>query len=213
MTNNYLQHRNYHRPEDPSRQMLFDQRRKWIEGGDYVLDVGCGSGWLWEMSEKRDFALHYKGVDLTENFIEGCKIDFPMIQKWNPVEPYTLNQCPKWEIMDAQDLKEKDNSYDIVVLYHILEHCPDWERAAEEAIRVARERVIINFWHGYGNADEKLVLEQKPMGEYDYLTERNSNWICKLEIEAFMEKHGFPKKPAKVVNYLNQRYVYFILNL
>lgn len=192
MTNNYQKHRQYHRGIDKSRAKLFD----YISEGESVLDVGCGSGWVWENFKEAGHDVKFKGVDLTKNFIEGAKIDFPEVE---------------WEVQNAQELKEEDDSWDNVLLYHVLELCPDWQKAVEEALRVAKKRVIINFWHGYTDYNVKLVTQYAQEREYDYLEEQNSNWIGKREIEKFMEEHGFEKEPTETIKIFPNTYHYFVL--
>jgi len=192
MVNNYQQHRNYHRGTDKSRDLLFD----YISADNSVLDVGAGSGWVYENFLNRGIKLKYKGVDLTKNFIEGAKLDFPEAE---------------WEVQDAQNLSEASNSWDVVLLYHVLELCPDWKKAVREALRVSKMRVIINFWHGYTDYDVKHVTKQKTRG-YDYLTEEYSNWIGKDEIRTFMEKEGFSPEPTEKIEIPPNTYYYYVLD-
>ena len=193
MTNNYQQHRNYHRGTNKSREKLFE----YIKKGDSVLDVGCGSGFVYENFKNANVDIKYKGVDLTKNFIEGAKLDFPETE---------------WEVQNAQKLKEKNESWDVVLLYHVLELCPNWQKAVEEALRVAKKRVIINFWHGYTDYDKKLVTKYGNEQAYDYLKEQNSNWIGKKEIQKFMKEHGFSTKPTKTVKMFPNTFHYFVLD-
>jgi len=190
----YWEHRKYHRGDNKSRERLYD----YIDPGESVLDVGCGSGWVYENFQNKDIPIDYKGVDLTRNFIEGAKIDFPEAE---------------WEVQNAEKLKEKDNSWDVVLLYHILELCPRWQKAVEEAIRVAKKRVIINFWHGWTQYDVKQVTKYDDEDNYDYLEEKNSNWIGENEIREFMKSHGFPEEPTETIRMFPSTFHYYVIEL
>lgn len=60
--------------------------------------------------------------------------------------------------VDACKLPYKENSYDTVILSDVIEHVKDWEKALNEAIRVARKKVIVTvpahnwLWSDYDAA-------------------------------------------------------------
>jgi ubiquinone/menaquinone biosynthesis C-methylase UbiE len=100
--------------------------------GESFLDVGCAMGDTLEASERRGKKLRYKGTDYAEKFTKANKKRRPDVE---------------WETMDARSLKEKDNSYDTVCLYDVVDTLRDtWTIALDEAFRVARKRVIILMW-------------------------------------------------------------------
>src|SRR4030095_3673264 len=51
-------------------------------------------------------------------------------------------------ITDAGNLPFRDASFEVIVLRHVLEHLPQWlmERALSEAMRVARNTVVVDFY-------------------------------------------------------------------
>ena len=98
---------------------------------DSVFDVGCGSAVWYENHKAFMKKGDYKGTDVTEEFITASKQDYPETQ---------------WEVQDACELKEKDNSWDVVLLIHVLEHTDGFEKPIKEALRVAKKRVIIVLW-------------------------------------------------------------------
>lgn len=111
----------------PSRMELLS----WIKDGESLLDVGCGSGCEYENIKAHNKEILYKGVDYAETFIFACRSLFPETT---------------WEVQSAEALQENDQSFDNVLLRHILECLPYYETAIEEAWRVAKKRVIIVFW-------------------------------------------------------------------
>jgi len=104
---------------------------RWIKDNESFLDVGCGSGCEYENIKAYNRNIDYKGVDYSQTFIQACQELFPEAI---------------WELQDANNLQEKDNSFDTVLLRHILEHCEYYEQPIKEAWRVAKKRIIIVFW-------------------------------------------------------------------
>lgn len=110
-----------------------------IEDNESLLDAGCGPGWNYEhFAEHGPILSDYKGTDYSERMIRGCKMKYPE---------------GNFEVQDARDIKEKDNSWDVVLLQDIVEHTNGYEKPIEEALRVAKKRVIVTFWHLTENDD------------------------------------------------------------
>jgi ubiquinone/menaquinone biosynthesis C-methylase UbiE len=114
-----------------------------VKNGQSVLDVGCASGntYNWAIENGKD--IKYKGTDYAEKFIEANK-------KRNPET--------EWEVMDSRDLKELDKSWDVVVLYDVIDNQEGWEKSLDEAVRVARDKVILLMW-----------MDNDMDGKYNYL--------------------------------------------
>lgn len=116
-------------------------------GVETVLDVGCGTGPIYELIQEtfidvitddgdEDYPrwyFEYKGTDYSEGMIEVCKKEFPE---------------GNWEVQDARKLLEKNNSWDCVLLMHCLDHLDDYEAAIKEAARVSSKYVLIVLWRG-----------------------------------------------------------------
>jgi ubiquinone/menaquinone biosynthesis C-methylase UbiE len=103
-----------------------------VNVGESILDVGCGPGWMWDhFAEYGPIPGAYKGIDYSERFVR------------------VANKRHKgmFELGDCRDLKEPDKSWDVVLLQDVLEHTNGYEKPVIEALRVARKRVIISFWH------------------------------------------------------------------
>ncbi len=117
-------------------QGLEHPARKWfsehLKEGDSVLDIGCGNGLNFQSLLNSGKRIRYKGVDAEELFIKYA------------IENYPIGE---FEVQNALDLKEKDNFWDIVLLRHLLEHCPHWGKPLFEAFRAAKKEVVIITWH------------------------------------------------------------------
>jgi SAM-dependent methyltransferase len=106
---------------------VFDQ----LEGHDgcNVLDLGCGTGLLWQVNAPRvpaswTLVLTDSSEGMlaeTRRRLDGlaCRVDY--------------------RAMDAQEVTFPDGAFDIVIANHMLYHVPRRERAIAEARRVLRE--------------------------------------------------------------------------
>lgn len=112
-----------------------------------LLDVGCGTGPLYELitkTTKRGYMTNkfaqgeepmweflYKGTDPSESMIETCKHHFP---------------DGKFEVQSAERMAEKDNSWESVIYMHSFDYIYDYLKALKEAHRVTRRYVAIILW-------------------------------------------------------------------
>lgn len=112
---------------DILRGMIFH----FVDKYDSVLDVGCACGDNLEWAERHHKGIDYEGTDYCEKFIEANRKRRPDI---------------KWKVEDARNLKEFSESFDEVILYDVLDGLEGWERALDEAYRVAICRVIVLMW-------------------------------------------------------------------
>ena len=110
----------------------------YINKRDWVLDVGCGPGWNFDTFMESGPAVYYRGIDYSERFVRvanqrtGMKI---------------------FKLGDVRTIDEPDESFDVVILQDVLEHTNGYEKPILEALRVARKRIIITFWHLTENDD------------------------------------------------------------
>lgn len=121
-----------------------------INDGESVLDVGCGPGWNMDHFAQYGPALSfYKGVDYSERFVRVAN----QRREAQLDENFSTMLTHRFELQDCRELKESDVSWDVVVLQDCLEHTNGYEKPIEEALRVAKKRVIITFWHLTENDD------------------------------------------------------------
>lgn len=102
-----------------------------VDDGESLLDIGCASGGTLDWIRHKKRKIKYKGTDYAENFIIENKKRLP---------------DGLWGVMDAREIKEKDKSWDIVVIYDVIDNSEGWEQALNEACRVAIDKVILVMW-------------------------------------------------------------------
>lgn len=156
----------------PNRRTLFS----FFDENDSVLDVGCGPGC--NLGHARDIMgwdnFTYKGVDISPKFIEACKRLFP---------------DGSFEVQDAENLREPDDSFDVVILQDVLEHLPGYRKAIAEAVRVARKRVVICLWTPLYDREDNI--EDKGDGGYHsyYNKEKFMEFISQFGTVTTDEQH------------------------
>lgn len=103
---------------------------KHVKPGMRVLDAGCGEGVLSVMMAK-------KGAIVT-----GCDLSAPNIEA---SKKYASEQGVGAEfiIADLEKIPFEDNTFDLVVSSHVLEHLPDFDKGLREVMRVSKNSAVV----------------------------------------------------------------------
>lgn len=104
---------------------------KYVEPGVKVLDSGCGEGILSIMMARK--GVRVIGSDISRPNIEKCE----QVARKNNIDNI------KFIVADSEKLPFPDNSFDLVVSSHVLEHLPDFDKGLLEIMRVTKKRAII----------------------------------------------------------------------
>ena len=94
-----------------------------------ILDIGTGSALFAEAFSKKNLSV--AGVDINEKMIKEA-------QKFVP--------AAKFKVARAEKLPYSEDEFDVVFLGHILHEAESVEQVLSEAMRVAKQRVIILEW-------------------------------------------------------------------
>jgi ubiquinone/menaquinone biosynthesis C-methylase UbiE len=135
-----------------------------------ILDVACGPATEKSGYEKYGLKLEYTGLDISEHMIDLAKQRHPNSRLLRA---------------KAQNLPFYNKAFEVVLLKHILEHLPSYEEAIQEAVRVASNAVIIDFFHG-------LI----PIGRDFHLKDRrgfHNNWYSRLKFHSFLSNQHITK--------------------
>lgn len=105
----------------------------YLKSEDWVLDVGCGPGWNFDTFLQHGPAVYYRGMDYSDRFVRVAN------ERVRPQKIFSKG--------DVRDIPASDKSFDVVIMQDVLEHTNGYEKPLQEALRVARKRIIVTFWH------------------------------------------------------------------
>ena len=98
-----------------------------------VLDVGCGTGVMFELLRERRPDLDYLGIDVTAQFVAAARERFPA-------------DAARFREGSLYDLDRLPGEFDAVLCRHILEHLPDYTPAVQRMYARARRKLIVVFY-------------------------------------------------------------------
>ncbi len=117
-----------------------------------VLDAACGTAINWETFKDMGVECDYTGMDRTEKMIVDAERRYG--------DEITT------KIGYVQGLPFEDDSFDVVIMRHIMEHLPpgDMEEAIAEGIRVASNTFLISFFLP-PDAREEHDIQENPSND------------------------------------------------
>lgn len=95
----------------------------------HVVEIGCASGYHFEVMNIKGLSVVYSGCDYSPGFVEMARRYYP--------------SCD-FRVEDATALSYADRSFDVVISGCCLLHIPAFEAAISEASRVARSYVVFH---------------------------------------------------------------------
>ena len=119
----------------PVRRFVFQNIKKYFHSHRFskILEVGFGSADQYAIMKEFfiENSIEYTGVDYTEKFVQNAMRKYPEAG---------------WQKGDVRKLKFPDEFFDVVIIFHVLEHqkgYKDVKKAIGELCRVSRRRVMI----------------------------------------------------------------------
>jgi len=104
-----------------------------LEGLHSVLDVGCGTGIMFELLQGIRPGIDYVGVDVTERFIEEAR-------RRHAVD------ANRFLVRSVFQLDSLQRTFDAVLCRHLLEHLPDYAPAVQNMYARADRKLIVTFY-------------------------------------------------------------------
>jgi SAM-dependent methyltransferase len=98
-----------------------------------VLDVGCGTGVMFELLRTRWPDLDYTGIDVTGEFVEEARRRYPA-------------DAARFERRSLFELDGWGRVFDAVLARHVLEHLPDYRPAVQQLWWRARRKLLLVFY-------------------------------------------------------------------
>ncbi len=105
---------------------------KHIKPKEEILDVGCGEGIISILAAEKGVAV--TSCDISRSNIKNAK---------RIAREAGIERKIKFLIADAEGLPFEDNSFDVVICSHVLEHLPNFNKGLSEIKRVTKRRAII----------------------------------------------------------------------
>ena len=104
-----------------------------LDGMSSVLDVGCGTGVMFELIRDLGLNIDYLGIDVTQQFIDVAKRLYP-------------EDRHRFRRMSLYETKKLRRKFDVVICRHVLEHLPDYVPAIQSLYSCAAKKLILVFY-------------------------------------------------------------------
>ena len=138
----FLEHKRAELHSPMSERWLYEIKNQLPQDRNLrILDVGCGAGFFSVLLAKEGYQV--TGVDLTPDMVENAR---------------TLAEEEKTDceffVMDAENLRFADESFDVVISRNLTWTLPDVKSAYREWVRVLKKGgILLNFDANYGLSD------------------------------------------------------------
>lgn len=139
---NFLEHKRAELHSSMAERWLCEIKKQLPQDRNLrILDVGCGAGFFSVLLAKEGYQV--TGVDLTPDMVENAR---------------TLAEEEKTDceffVMDAENLRFADESFDVVISRNLTWTLPDVKSAYREWVRVLKKGgILLNFDANYGLSD------------------------------------------------------------
>jgi len=175
---------------------------KFVQSNSKVLDIGCGRGMTTAMIKQINPSVKVIGIDLNK------------FTSWKKYQRHGI----KYFVRDALNLKFKDQEFDVLVSFGVIEHVPSDQKFIKENLRVLKKggvSFILNIPNKY-SINEFLA---KKLGiwshEIKYTFSEIETLLKSNGIENFVIKRRFliPAQVCRIHNFLGNSFNKFYTQL
>jgi len=138
-----------------------------------LLDVGCSFGYVLEAARQLD--IEAAGVDLSQYAVDVCR------KRGYRAEVGELTAMP----FDAE-------SFDVIIMKHVLEHTPDPAAALKELHRISKPNAVLlivvpnlDYWKGRYQRRRYRYFRPDDLGQQHYV------YYTESTLSKLLETHGF----------------------
>ena len=138
----FLEHKRAELHSPMSERWLYEIKNQLPQDRNLrILDVGCGAGFFSVLLAKEGYQV--TGVDLTPDMVENART----------LAAEEKTDC-EFLVMDAENLRFADESFDVVISRNLTWTLPDVKSAYREWVRVLKKGgILLNFDANYGLSD------------------------------------------------------------
>ena len=138
----FLEHKRAELHSPMSKRWLYEIKNQLPQDRNLrILDVGCGAGFFSVLLAKEGYQV--TGVDLTPDMVENART----------LAAEEKTDC-EFLVMDAENLRFADESFDVVISRNLTWTLPDVKSAYREWVRVLKKGgILLNFDANYGLSD------------------------------------------------------------
>lgn len=129
-----------------------------------LLDLACGPSTEKSGYDRYSLGIDYAGLDASRYMLGVARQRHP---------------DSKLVRANVQELPFQNATFDVVLLKHILEHLPTYEDTITESLRVARDAVIIDFFHTLLPISRDILLKDR--------RGFHNNWYSRQKFHSFLD--------------------------
>ncbi len=158
-----------------------------------VLEVGAGDGSILKLLADQNFAPEYYAVEISESGVEHIKTR-------------NIKDLKLVQLFDGYQLPFEDNSFDLIILSHVLEHVEHERLLLRELKRVARH-VVIEVPRDYKAGVDTRIKHFLAYGHINMYTPTSLRYL--LQTEGFEVENDLTSiiepEVTKFNTYINQK--------
>lgn len=125
---------------------LTDLLRPFVHDGYTILELGCASGYYYEILEYLlGRRINFTGVDYSDAMVDMARECYPR---------------PQFFAADAKSLFFADRQFDVVISSCVLLHVPNFRQHIEETCRVAKDLIVVHRTPIYLKGPTRTMAKQ-----------------------------------------------------